>query len=458
MAGGTIAALASPPGGGERALIRVSGPRAAELVRAVWRGAPLALEGRGVHRGRFDDGRGTQPLLLLWMPGPRSFTREDVAEFHLPGAVPLAQAALERLFALGARRAEPGEFTRRAFHAGRIDLTRAEGLLELVLAESESERAAAAELVGGGLAQRIEALRGELLDLAALCEAGLDFEEADTGPVAASELERRAQVLLDSLAEALSFETARARRGAQARVLLAGAPNAGKSTLFNALLGRAEALVDERAGTTRDPLRAELALGGSVCLLIDSAGLEGAADELARAAQAATSRALAAADLVLWVVDAASATRESLLAAREELGPDTPRLLVWNQVDRAGAPARPTAQHLAAAGVAEWVATSGRTGAGVAELEHALARALEGTPHAAVAPGALRELSARHREALRRAGERVRTGLEAERTGAPRELLAEDLRAALAELDAISGSSTPDDVLERIFARFCIGK
>ena len=143
--GDTICAIASPPGGGERGVVRVSGPRAAEIVLKTWTGGEdLRLEaGRGVFRGRFDDGGGVQPLLLLWMPGPRSFTREDVAEFHLPGAPPLLARALSRLVELGARLAEPGEFTRRAFESGRIDLTRAEGVLSLVEARSEAARRSA---------------------------------------------------------------------------------------------------------------------------------------------------------------------------------------------------------------------------------------------------------------------------------------------------------------------------
>src|SRR5690349_10060323 len=325
MPGDTIAAIATPPGGAARALIRLSGPRAAEIVAALWRG-PFERGARALFRGRVDDGVGTQPALLAWMPGPRSFTREDVAELALPGAEPLVRALLARLVQLGARPAEPGEFTRRAFHSGRIDLSRAEGLLEMVLAGNEAQRAAAAELVAGGLAARVEALRAELLDLAALSEASLDFEESDTGHVPAAELEGRGRSLLQKLDEALSFEGARARRGGEPRVLLAGAPNAGKSTLFNALVGREEALVHAQAGTTRDLVRAELALARGACLLVDSAGLEPGTDALGRAAQGQTRAALAAADLLLWVVDASRG--ESGTPA--ELPPRTPRLQVWS--------------------------------------------------------------------------------------------------------------------------------
>jgi tRNA modification GTPase len=438
--GDTIAAIATPPGGAARALIRLSGPRAAEIVAALWRG-PFERGARGVFRGRVADGRGTQPALLFWMPAPRSFTREDVAELHLPGAEALVRAVLARVLELGARPAEAGEFTRRAFLSGRIDLSRAEGLLELVSASNEAERAAAAELVGGGLARRVEALRAELLDLAALCEASLDFEEADAGHVPAAELEARAESLRSKLDEALSFEGARARRGAQPRVLLAGAPNAGKSTLFNALLGREEALVHELAGTTRDLVRAELELPRGSCLLQDSAGLEAGAGGLGREAQARTRGALAAADAVLWVVEASRGDPD----ARPELSPATPRLLVWSQIDRTGAKAAPPG----------WLAVSARTGAGLPELRAALAGLLEAGSGTG---GPLRELSLRHASALAEARARLEGGLRAHRAGAPAELLAEDLRLCLRALDEISGASTREDVLDRIFARFCIGK
>src|SRR5262245_53308739 len=183
------------------------------------------------------------PLLLLWMPGPRSFTREDVAELHLPGSPPLLDAALERVLALGATPAEPGEFTRRAFLSGRIDLTRAEGVLALVGARDDRERRAGAALLAGGLADRIEALRDRLEDLRALCEASLDFDERDTGHVPEGEIEERLAGVRAALAEAHAFEVARASPGGEPRVVLTGAPNAGKSSLFNRLAGAERALV-----------------------------------------------------------------------------------------------------------------------------------------------------------------------------------------------------------------------
>ena len=276
--GRTICAVSSPPGAGARGVIRISGPESADLVRrtVVVDGEPARPGERCASRGRFLDGIGEQPVLLLWMPGPHSYTREDVAELHLPGAPPLLERALARLVELGARVAGPGEFTRRAFENGRIDLTRAEGVLELVEASGEAERRAAAKLLMGGLARRVGPLRDGLEELRALCEASLDFDESDTGHVPEAELERLFEAVGEGLEEALGWEVGRAATSGLPRIALVGAPNAGKSTLFNRLAHaepsagavRIPALVTDRAGTTRDGLQTSWTVAGCACASI----------------------------------------------------------------------------------------------------------------------------------------------------------------------------------------------
>lgn len=460
--GDTIAAIATPPGGGERGVIRVSGPRAAELARALWAGAePLELGARGFSTGRIDDGLGTQPVLLLWMPGPRSFTREDVLELHLPGSPPLLRAALARLLELGARVARPGEFTRRAFEHGRIDLARAEGVLSLVHATTRSEARAAAALLLGGLSDRVAALREALEGLRALCEASLDFDESDTGHVAAEELERAAVAALAGLDEALAWEERRAPAGGEPLLVLAGAPNAGKSSLFNALVAEGRAIVSELAGTTRDGARGELELAGARARLLDAPGLEAAERGAALEAQRIARAQRSGADLLLWVVDATRRDARELGAELLALGADAPLLLAWNKVDLAGAaPAPPAALLEGTARPRAWVATSAKCGAGIAELRAALARLLGLWPTGSRAPGAglARELSVRHRDALRRARAGLEHALLALRASAPLDQVAELLREATDALDEIAGRTTPEDLLDRIFARFCIGK
>ncbi len=450
MAGDTtIAAIATPPGPGRRGILRVSGPRAAELVRATLRGATPPFEperSRACLRGRFDDGRGEQPLRLLWMRGPRSYTREDVAEFHLPGAEPLLACALARLLALGATAARPGEFTRRAFLNGRLDLSRAEGVLALTEAGSEAERAAAVLLLAGGLDERVSALREQLLELATLCEASLDFDESETGHVPRAELELRFDALERAFSTALAWEQRRAAPSALARVLLVGAPNAGKSSLWNALTG-GRALVAAEPGTTRDTLAGPWSLGAETCVLLDGPGLESGRSGTAARAQELFARTRAQAELALWVVDAAA----PVLAPR----PEGVRLLVWNKVDRADAGPPPAP---ALVGGLPLVAVSAQVGFGLGALAESVARLLAGAEPGGGEGGAARALHRRHHEALTRAAAALDEGRAGLGAGLALDLVAEAVRAALVALDELSGRTTPEDVLERIFARFCLGK
>jgi tRNA modification GTPase len=466
----TIAAISSPPGAARRGVIRISGPATARILAAsCWTDAgPLAVAKRSARAARFDDGIGEQPALVLWMPAPHSFTREDVAELHLPGAPLLLDRALRRVLDLGAEAAQPGEFTRRAFLNGRIDLTRAEGVLALVSARNEEQQRAATALLFGGLGERMDQLRDSLDALRALCEASLDFDESDTGHVPTAELAQALAEVRIGLDEALAFEERRTIHEGQPRLALVGAPNAGKSSLFNRLVSSEKAmdraLVSGAAGTTRDAKAAFWTVAGVQCRLLDTAGLvevsggTGGARDLEHAAQDVTARETRAADLWLWVVDATSGVDHVGAEPwrRIQDGSGASVLLIWNKVDLPGAvrPPVPDAAHALGS-----VSVSARTGAGVDELAALVASALglgagAGEGHGGVG----RELHVRHRDALVRAAREVDVAARGLDQQAPLDLVAEAMRAATDELDRISGRTTPEGLLDRIFARFCLGK
>lgn len=454
MSSATIAAIASPPGAGARGIVRISGTKARSIARAAWVGDPPEFAARALVTGRVHDGRGSQPVVCLWMPGPRSFTGEDVVELHAPGSPPLVAALFARVLELGATAARPGEFTRRAFENGRIDLTRAEGVLELVAARNDDEARAAGQLLVGGLGTRVDTLRDALDELRALCEASLDFDEADTGHVPVAELAASARAIRVGLGEALEFERARSRSTGLPRIALAGAPNAGKSTLFNALAGADAAIVSPLAGTTRDTLEAEIAFDGRRAVLFDTPGVDEGAVGVDRAAQVVAKERVASADLVLWVVDAAGEARD-LEAERAELPARKAVVLAWAQVDRVGARSVPDDRALAVSAV---VPVSAATGRGLSDLSRALSTALEVDEFGSEAGPVARELAQRHVGGLEAADAELELVLQVLDHSGPLDLAAEHLRRASAGLDEIHGGTTPEDLLDRIFARFCLGK
>jgi tRNA modification GTPase len=462
----TIAALASPPGGSLRAIVRLSGPRAFAIAGACCvADAPVESLPRGLFRARFHDGAQGQDAWLLCMRAPRSFTGEEVVELHLSGAAPLAEAALARVLELGGEPARPGEYARRAFEAGRLDLPRAEGILALVSAGGAAEARAALRLTGGGLSNLLDGLRGDLLDARALCEAALDFAEEDTASVDGEVVDALARRAARACEAARAMVRARPRAEGRARVVLCGAPNAGKSSLYNALAGAPAALVSPLAGTTRDPLSTRLVLGGLEAELFDTAGLRATDDPVELAAQELARAEAGTADLALWVADATLP-----LAEAPPLPPGAARILVWNQVDRPEAAPPPRL------GALPVVATSARTGAGLDELRNAIARILgEGGGHhgaagldqalvtdadalerAGSAAGILRETAARQGLALDELAHELAAALEARPRGL--ELAAEHLARAQGALGRLGGESTAEDVLDRIFSRFCLGK
>lgn len=422
----TIFALSSGSPPAAIAIVRISGPRAGEALSSLAGALP---EPRHASLRALHDAAGVllDEALVLWFPGPDTATGEDLAELHLHGGRAVVAGVERALDALeGLRRAEPGEFTRRAFANGRIDLAEAEGLADLLAAETELQRRAALELAGGALSRRVDAWRERLLTHSAALEAVLDFaDEEDVATLPAKFLDDIG-ALQAEIASALAAPHAEILREGY-RVVLAGPPNAGKSTLFNALVEREAAITAATAGTTRDVLVRPVALDGVPFSFVDTAGLrDQGAEEIEAIGIARAQAELASADLALW------------LGAEGE-GPEG----AWEvdaQVDRA--------THVPK--VSPQARLSALTGEGIAELKQAL---VQHATQAMPKPGDT-ALNARQRGLLGDAAAAL-AGVEGE--GDPL-LLAERLRLARVAFDRLTGRAATEDMLDTLFGRFCIGK
>ncbi len=443
----TLVAAATPPGRGGIGIVRVSGPRSPEFAEALIGQLPKA---RYATLARFLDAGG-EPIdagIALYFPAPNSYTGEDVLELHGHGGPVIVEALVARLVELGAERAGPGEFTRRAFENGKIDLTQAEAVADLIDAGSRAAARAAMRSLQGDFRARIDALRDALIELRAYIEATIDFPE--------EEIDFQSDLaVLDRLeavrAEFLSVE-ASARSGVALRngltVVLAGRPNAGKSSLLNRLAGYDAAIVSPLPGTTRDLVREQLDLDGLPLHVLDTAGLRSPQDALEAEGIRRARGAIGRADRILFVIDAlADPEATAYTEERANLPADLPVTLVYNKSDLVSRPAPPPAR-------VEALAVSAHTGAGLDALRAHLksAAGFESAESATVSA------RARHVEALRRAHDHLEEGARhlAEKEAA--ELVAEELRLCQQALAEITGEFTTDDLLGRIFASFCIGK
>jgi tRNA modification GTPase len=450
----TIVAVATPPGEGALAVVRVSGPEAGRVLLEVAPGLRGRLPPprratlvRVVHPESGDEAdRG----LATWYPGPASYTGEDMVEISGHGGR-LAPLLVEgALIAAGARRAEPGEFTRRAFAEGKVDLVQAEAVSDLIAARSRARHRAALRQLEGGLSRRLGALRDSLVELEVLLAHHLDFPEEDDAPVSIERVAERAREVAEGLRrlEATAPEGELLRSGAL--VVLAGRPNVGKSSLFNALVGEERALVAEVPGTTRDALEVELSLGGFPFRLVDTAGLRESDEVVERMGIEVAHRFLASASAILFLAEAGRAlTREEEEALEGWRGDGTPTLRVRTKVDRAGETG------YAGRGEGE-IRLSVVSGEGLDEVRHALTGLVYGTMAAGDEAPVL--TSERQRSGVGRGRSEVEAFAAALEAGVPAEVAATHLRAAETALEETLGTISPDEVLDRLFRSFCIGK
>jgi tRNA modification GTPase len=457
----TIVAVATPPGRGGIGIVRLSGPAALACARTLLGGAEVAL---APNRARLctlldtDTGAKLDEALVTFFAAPRSYTGEDVVEIAAHGSPVLLDHLLRLLAARGARLAEPGEFTERAFLCGRLDLTQAEAVRDLVDAQTLLGAQVAAQQLGGALSHTVAPYKTELIALIATLEAGIDFAEDDTPVLSTAELAERLAALTASL-RTLERSFAQGRLITQGVTLaIVGRPNAGKSSLFNRLLARERAIVTAEPGTTRDTVQERLSLGGVPVELVDTAGLREAANEAERMGIVRSREAFADAGLVLLVLDATQALHAEELALMEAAR-GRPLFVALNKCDLLGLPAGgPAASDRvrAASPEATVLLTSARSGDGIEALREAMTAALTGDGR--IAPESAMLTSLRQHTAVSgslAALARARSGME---DGVPHEMLLLDMYAALAALDSLTGTTTPDDILGLIFSSFCIGK
>ena len=433
--GDVLVARATPPGVGALAIVRLSGPPGAALAvaRALAPRLPARPEARRVYLSPFLDEEGAvlDEGLVLYFAAPVSATGEEVVELQGHGSPAVAEAVVDAAVARGARRARPGEFTRRALGNGKLDLARAEGLARLSAAESRGEARRALGLVRGELSRRVEALRDELLGALAELEARLDFAE-DVGVEGEDAALARVAAVREGLVALGGLVGAgRADQGLPA-VVIVGAPNAGKSTLFNALVGEDRALVTEHPGTTRDAVAEAVEIGGERVRLVDTAGLRETDEAVERLGVEAARRAAAGAALLLLACEPGSSED-----GRPALPDGVPVLVVGTKADLVGG--------RDGAGLR----VSAKNGDGIDALRRAIAARL-GAGGEAGAFGAL----PRQKDALLRSG----AALEGLGAGARAEHAAAGVRAALSALGEITGETATEELLDRIFSTFCVGK
>jgi tRNA modification GTPase len=453
----TIAAIATPPGEGGVAIVRISGVGAEAIAAQTFVRAASKndrLKSHTLYHGKIRDPHSDRVLdeaLVTIMRKPRSYTGEDVVEIHCHGGAFVVRQILGLVLRQGARQAEPGEFTKRAFLNGRLDLTQAEAVLDLIRAKTDKSAGIAIDQVSGALSQWVVELREELLDILVQVEAAIDFPEEEIELLRRQELIAKIQALAHKIsAISITYDWGKLYREG-ARVCICGRPNVGKSSLLNALLGADRVIVTAVAGTTRDVIEESISLDGLPAVLWDTAGIRESDDEIERIGVDLSRRHMSKADAVLVVLDGS----EPLVADDELLLAGIPAKKILVVVNKADLPQRLDAGDLSRlARSGEVRSVSAKTGDGIEQLKKNLRDRLIDSEMAA--PLVITNL--RHRVALDRSGSSLaRAAVSLGESYAP-EFVAMDLNEARVALEEITGIIQNDNILERIFANFCIGK
>ncbi|MBS1803901.1 MAG: tRNA uridine-5-carboxymethylaminomethyl(34) synthesis GTPase MnmE [Acidobacteria bacterium] len=464
----TIAAISTPPGRGGIGIVRLSGPDSASIAAQLVRLREPLEHGRARLAAVLDetkpDGAGSggacdqiDQAMVTFFAAPNSYSGDDLVEIAAHGSPVVLELLLRRALSLGARLAEPGEFTERAFLSGKLDLTQAEAVRDLIEAQTLTQARQAASQMGGALSRRVAPMKHSLVELIALLEAGIDFGEDDVDITPQAEIARRINELIPPLA-ALEASFARGRIVHDGlTIAIVGRPNAGKSSLFNRLVERDRAIVTAIPGTTRDLVTERISLDGIPLELVDTAGLRDTLEEIEQLGIERSRQALADAAIVLIVLDATQPLNHeerTLLAAVR----DRSALVAINKSDLATDQQGQVAMHTDQSAAEEFclpsVATSAITGDGISTLREKILQLAAGG--AAAESGLLTNL--RQQQTIVTARTALEDSLRANETGIPHEMILLDLYRSLWALDSLTGQTTPDDILNLIFSTFCIGK
>jgi len=452
----TIAAIATPPGEGGIAVVRISGPDAEKIAREIFirrQSRNGTLCSHTLYHGQITDPKDAQPIdevLLAIMRKPHSYTGEDVVEVHCHGGDFLVRQVLALILTQGARQAEPGEFTKRAFLNGRVDLAQAEAVLDLIRARTAQGAQLALNQASGELSKYVGDLREELLDILVQVEAAIDFPEEEIELLQRHHLIEKINALVRKINVILaSYEWGRLFREG-AKVCICGRPNVGKSSLMNALLGAERVIVTPIPGTTRDVIEESLNLDGLPVIIWDTAGIRESADQVEQLGIALSRQYLEQADALVVVIDGSV-----------ELTPEDGALLQIAQskkvviaVNKSDLPSVVALQSLATHGSTRFLTTSAKTGIGIDSLKRTLRELILGC----VTESPVTVTNLRHRSELQRSATGLARAAETLSQGLPPELAAIDLTDAREALEEIIGIVSNDDILERIFINFCIGK
>lgn len=449
-----IAAIATPVGEGGIAVIRISGKNAIQVVNEAFQGADLTLkDSHTVHFGKITDSDGevVDEVLATLFHSPKSYTGEETVEISCHGGVLVTQAVLETILSLGVRSAEPGEFTQRAFLNGKMELSQAEAVADLIHAKSKKALDAAHQQLEGQLGEHIKQFRQQIIDATAMVELELDFVEEDVDFADKEELERLLKELDEEIDDLLAtYETGRlVKHGV--RTVFIGLPNAGKSTLLNTLVGKDRAIVTDIAGTTRDTIDVDWSYDGLRFKLTDTAGLRDTEDVIEAEGVKRSREAFGKADLVVYLKDLSQKItpeeREDIGRFQKNAG-DTPFILIGTKND--------IAIEIEDERIDYDLKISALEGEKIDELKKLMKqRALENKHYDS---SSLLVTSSRHRDALEKAQKNVKSALQALDQGMTGDFLSIDLRSALKDLGTITGEITTEDILDSIFSRFCIGK